>query len=167
MDIPDWLKSVAPTIASALGGPLAGLAVKVVSEQLGVKPEELQESLTRLDKEQVERLKLAELEIKKLEKSLSLDFAKLENADRAGAREMQIATRSFIPAFLSVFITLGFFGILGVMLHGAVEKSDSLMIMLGSLGTAWTGIISFYFGSSAGSQRKDEMLAKSEPGNNK
>ena len=43
------------------------------------------------------------------------------------------------------------------------KKSDELMIMLGSLGTAWTGIIGFYFGSSAHSEKQSEMLHQSTP----
>ena len=34
----DWLRSIAPTIASALGGPLAGLAVDAVSKAIGIDP---------------------------------------------------------------------------------------------------------------------------------
>jgi xanthosine utilization system XapX-like protein len=76
---------------------------------------------------------------------------------------MQTSVRSFIPPTLSILVTVGFFGILiGLMLQ-KFQTSDALMLMLGSLGTAWTGIIAFYFGSSAGSQAKDELLHKSTP----
>jgi hypothetical protein len=60
-------------------------------------------------------------------------------------------------------VTLGFFGILTGMMSGRVTSSEALMIMLGSLGTAWTGIIAFYFGSSASSQNKDALLHQSTP----
>ena len=35
----DWLTQIAPTIATALGGPLAGMAVAAVSKAIGVAPE--------------------------------------------------------------------------------------------------------------------------------
>jgi hypothetical protein len=75
---------------------------------------------------------------------------------------MQVATRSWIPPLLAAAVTAGFFAILGGMMFGKMSVADNtaLTMMLGSLGTAWTGIIAYYFGSSAGSQAKTEMLGK-------
>jgi hypothetical protein len=94
---------------------------------------------------------------------MNLDFAKLNVEDRKSARDMQIATKSWIPSALAIGVTLGFFGILGGLMYGKIEHAPQIDIMLGSLGTAWTGIIAFYFGSSAGSQAKDQLLHQSEP----
>jgi len=89
---------------------------------------------------------------------LGLDFEKLSVEDRKSARDMQSSTKSIIPSVLALSITVGFFGILVGLMTEQFKTSDALMMMLGSLGTAWTGIIAFYFGSSAGSQAKDQLL---------
>lgn len=161
----EWLKTVAPTIATALGGPLAGMAVSAVAKAIGVSPDEVQSVISsgKLTAEQVASIQIAELELKKQAQSMNLDFAKLIAEDKQSARDMQIATKSWIPALLAVFVTIGFFGILLGLMTEHFKTSDALMLMLGSLATAWTGVMAFYFGSSASSQAKTELLAKSEP----
>ena len=161
----EWLKTVAPTIATALGGPLAGMAVSAVAKAIGVSPDEVQDVISsgKLTAEQVASIQIAELELKKQAQSMNLDFAKLMAEDKKSARDMQIATKSWIPALLAVFVTIGFFGILLGLMTEHFKTSDALMLMLGSLATAWTGVMAFYFGSSASSQAKTELLAKSEP----
>ena len=106
---------------------------------------------------QLELTKLAqEGELAKLASDAKLFEAEVD--DRKSAREMQSTTRSKMPAVLAVMVTIGFFGILYALMAGLATPSNELMIMLGSLGTAWTGIIAYYFGSSAGSQAKTDAL---------
>jgi len=161
----DWLTQIAPTIATALGGPLAGMAVSAVAKAIGCPPEEVQKVISdgKLDAEQVAAIQIAELELKKQAQEMNLNFAKLANDDRKSARDMQSITRSFIPPALALGITVGFFGILFGLMYGQIAHAPQIDIMLGSLGTAWTGIIGFYFGSSASSQNKDSLLHQSVP----
>jgi hypothetical protein len=161
----DWLKTIAPTIATALGGPLAGLAIEAVSKAIGIDPQDVKATISegKLTADQIMLLKQAEIEMAARAQEMGLDFAKLNVEDRKSAREMQAETRSYIPAVLAISVTLGFFSILIGMMTETFKTSDALMLMLGSLGTAWTGIIAFYFGSSAGSQAKDDLLHQSTP----
>jgi hypothetical protein len=159
----EWLKQIAPTVASALMTPLAGMAISVVSKAIGVEPEKVQDIISsgKLTPEQVAQVKIAEIELQKQAQELGLNFAKLEVDDRKSAREMQATTRSIVPPVLAALVTLGFFGILIMMLLGKVDSNNpAILMMLGSLGTAWTGIIAYYFGSSAGSQAKTDLLSK-------
>lgn len=160
-----WIEQVAPTIATALGGPLAGLAVQAISKAIGVDADETKRLIDdgKLTAEQIAQVKMAELDLQKQAKSLGLDFEKLATEDRKSARDMQSTTKSWVPPVLAITITLGFFGILLALMFGQVQKTDEVMIMLGSLGTAWSGVIGFYFGSSASSQNKDDLLHRSTP----
>ena len=136
----EWLKTIAPTVATALGGPLAGMAVSAIAKAIGCSPDEVQDVISsgKLTAEQVASIQLAELELKKQAQSMNLDFAKLIAEDKQSARDMQIATKSWIPALLAVFVTIGFFGILLGLMTEHFKTSDALMLMLGSLATAWT-----------------------------
>ena len=161
----EWLRQIAPTIATALGGPLAGLAVDAISKAVGIDPKDVQATIDqgKLSSDQIAQLKSAEIAMAARAQELGLDFEKLAVDDRKSARDMQSATQSWIPGTMAIFVTIGFFGILIGLMTDHFKTSDALMLMLGSLGTAWTGIIAFYFGSSAGSQKKDELLHQSSP----
>jgi hypothetical protein len=159
----DWLKQIAPTVATALGGPLAGMAVSAISKAIGVDEDKVQDMISsnKLNADQVAQLKLAEIELAKQAQELGLNFEKLAVDDRKSAREMQATTRSMMPPILASAVTVGFFGIVVMMFFNQIDSNNpAILMMLGSLGTAWTGIIAYYFGSSAGSQAKTEMMAK-------
>jgi hypothetical protein len=159
----DWLKQIAPTIATAMGGPFGTLAYGMVSKVMGISPEDAQKTIEsgKLTAEQIAQVKIAEIELQKQAQELGLNFEKLEVEDRKSAREMQATTRSLMPPILAGTVTVGFFGIMVMMFIGKVDSANpAILMMLGSLGTAWTGIIAYYFGSSAGSQAKTDLLSK-------
>jgi hypothetical protein len=93
------------------------------------------------------------------------DLEAIAAGDRKSARDMQTTTRSWVPPTLAVLITVGYFGILIGMLTEYLQAADSqvLLMMLGSLTTAFGLVLSFYFGTTANSQHKDVLLANSTP----
>lgn len=159
------LGQIAPTIATALGGPVAGMAVKALSSAIfgrdDAGPAEVQEALQNATPDQLLAIKRADQDFAVKMRELEIDLERIAVDDRKSARDMQIATRDWLPKTMAIMVTVGFFGILIHMLaYGMPENgTEALLIMIGSLGTAWTGIINFYYGSSAGSQKKTDALA--------
>ncbi len=94
-------------------------------------------------------------------KELDIDLERIAAGDRSDARDREVKTGDWTPKVLAFGITTGFFGILVWMfLHGMpTSGTEAMLIMLGALQTSYTGVIAYYFGSSAGSKAKNDMLA--------
>lgn len=162
-----WIESIAPTIASALGGPLAGLAVEAVSKAIGVEPEKVQDTINsgKLTADQIASIQQAEIQLKTKAQELGLNFEQIAAGDRKSARDMQISNHSFVPPLLSVMIVVAWSLIQYFLLTHVIDPSMRELIarVLGTLDGALMLVLSFYFGSSAGSQAKDTMLHQSTP----
>lgn len=179
MDWTNTLRALAPTVATALLGPLAGVAVSALGTLMGVT-EATQEKIAdafqsgQLTPDQIGKLRELELEYQNTEKERGFRYAELAfrdselaSKDRDGARDMQKTTRSWVPAALSVIITMGFLGLLTGLMTGNLkaDENQAMLLMLGALGGAFAQCTNFWLGSSAGSQNKDILLAKAAPSN--
>jgi membrane-bound ClpP family serine protease len=159
------LGQLAPTIATALGGPLAGVAVKTLSNALfgheDATEDQISDAMASATPDQLAAIKKIDADFKVQMKSLDIDLERISAGDRDSARQMQRETKDWVPKVLAIVITLGFFGILIWMLLKGMPQTgtEALLMMLGALGTAWTGVINFYYGSSAGSKAKTDALS--------
>lgn len=160
------LGQIAPTIATALGGPLAGLATKTLSNVLlgheDGDEEAVSAALQNATPEQLADVKKIDADFKVRMKELEIDLERISAGDRDSARKREISTGDRTTRYLAAGITLGFFGVLFWMFIYGVPKNgnEALLLMLGALQTSFTGIIAYYFGSSSGSKAKDDLLAK-------
>jgi hypothetical protein len=73
---------------------------------------------------------------------------------------------SFVMGLIGALLIVGFFAVLFALILAAFQKitldgtvRDVLLVMLGTLGTMTTMVVSYYFGSSRGSQMKDEAIS--------
>jgi hypothetical protein len=172
MDISSIINTVAPWIGTALGGPLGGMAVTAAANALGLSDKTeagLKLALSGATADDMLKLKQADQAFSVQMQSLGFanqeKLAALAVDNTKDARGMQVQTRSRIPAILAILITMGFFGILIGMLRGDLTATDNqaLLIMLGALGAAWGAVVNFFFGSTAESGRKTELLAQAGP----
>ena len=171
MDWKNVVATVAPYLGAAVGGPLGSAAMTVIADTLGLSEKTegaIKQALSGTTPEQLLALKKADLEFSVRMKEIGFTNAKdmeaLAVSDRDSARKREVSVGDKTARNLAYAITAGFFGILIFLLLGdAPEGSrDILNIMLGSLGASFTGVIAYYFGSTAGSSKKTDLLARAE-----
>lgn len=152
------LKSVAPSLATVVAGPLGGLAIKAMADKFGVA-DSVESVAKAIAGDPEAAMKLAEINLKQFE---------LENADRASARHMQEVALTQDDKFSKHFIYYfaWFWAVASCSYFAAVtfipmpkENTHFADIILGFLlGTAVATIISFFYGSSKSSKDKTESM---------
>tara|TARA_R100001443_G_scaffold16194_2_gene26111 strand:+ start:9203 stop:9670 length:468 start_codon:yes stop_codon:yes gene_type:complete len=153
MKLGGLLKSLAPTIASAAGGPMAGMAVKMAAQKLGV-PEATAneiEDLIEREPEKAVLLKEADNDFKDRIREMEIDLEsfKTEVEDRQHARET--FKNDWTPKV---------FGILALLLYGAYVMAVTIMphdqndetiisLVLGQLSGILGTMAAFWFSGSS------------------
>jgi hypothetical protein len=182
----DWKKVLgvaAPMLGTALGGPLGGAAAATLVSKLGlttangqpVDPANQTDFETAmanalLQPAQIVQLRLAEQDFEKNMAELGLktkeDLLKIDADDRANARDREVKTGDKTPKYLGWTVVLATFGLEGTMLFHALPPNIDPVILgriLGTLDMAVALVLGYYFGSSAGSAAKNDLLYKSAP----
>jgi hypothetical protein len=146
--------SVAPTIATALGGPVAGMAVKALSGALfgheNGNEDDIQAALANPTADQLSALKKIDADFKTQMKSLDIDLERIAADDRNSARQMAIATHDWTPRVLAVVVICAWVFIQWHLLNSTIpsEMRELVARVLGTLDAALTLVLSYYFGAA-------------------
>lgn len=171
MDWKSLLGTVAPWIGTALGGPLGGMAATAIAEVFGLseKTEDaIRQALSGATPEQMLALKQADQQFAMRMQELGFQnvqaLEKIAADDRDSARKREAAVLDYTPRILAYLIVGGFLG----MAYGVLFKqmsADSVLAgtIIGYLSAKAEQVAAYYFGSTAGSARKTELLGKSAP----
>jgi membrane-associated protease RseP (regulator of RpoE activity) len=172
----DWkktLSTVAPGLATMLGGPLAGMATTAIMGYFGIESTGDPGQDEALLAQKVVGMTPADaIELKKIEANLAIelkkadiDIYKIEVEDRTSARAMREKLGGdYLSALIAVLVVVGW-AVISYSLFTAVTElpnKDILLRGMGTLDAALMCVLYFLFGSSRGSQLKDERKANSK-----
>ncbi|RKE36630.1 hypothetical protein B0G76_2832 [Paraburkholderia sp. BL23I1N1] len=173
------VKTLAPTIATVLGGPLAGGAVTALESVFGITPQPtastddrqatLAAAISGATPEQLAAMRKADQDYAVAMAQAGFKdtetLASLTVQDTVSARDMQVSTKSWTPTLLTLAITAGFFAMLVMLMYVNVPDANKAIVygFTGTLGTAWLVAVHFWFGTTQSSDRKTELLAQSLP----
>ncbi|KAE8754013.1 hypothetical protein FSO04_41940 [Paraburkholderia madseniana] len=178
-DVASVVENLAPTIASVIGGPLAGSGVSALEKLFGLTPapslnltertNDVAAAIAGATPQQLADMRKADQDYAVAMAQAGFKdtetLASLKVQDTVSARDMQTANKSPVPAWLTFVITCGFFGLLiGLFCAPVPEASKALIYSAtGTLGTVWLVVVHFWFGSTSDTSQVNDLLAKSTP----
>ena len=176
----DWksiVKTVAPMVGTALGGPLGGIAASALAKALGTSdaaPDTLAAAIQGATPEQLIAVQKAEDDFKLQMTQMGFNnveaLEKIASADRDSARNMAIQTKDWTPRVLAYVIAAIWILINGALLvmaikHNPVDTGMQAIVtgVMKTIDAALMLVLGYYFGSSASSGAKDQLLYNSTP----
>lgn len=171
MDWTDTIKTLAPTVVSALGGPLAGAALSAVGSIFGISTATTEKIAAKiqqgsLNPEQLADLKKLELEYVKNEAEMGFKYSELEFRDRDSARNANVSggIQSYLLALSVVLLALTLGSEIVVMFYGIPDNVQDIVVgrILGQLDSVTILVLSYWYGTSHSSKLKTDMLIKAQ-----
>ena len=172
--MPDWKKivgAVAPTIATALGGPLAGLGIKALSEALLGRSDgtedDISKALATAGTADMVKLREIDAQFAAQMKALDVDLERISAADRDSARSREVKSGdAWTPRVIGCLALGGFlwavYWVLSGQVQGMTDPTTVALVgtLVGYVSAKADQVVSYYFGSSAGSARKTEAMTE-------
>lgn len=176
------IASIAPTLATMLGGPLAGTAVTALESCFGLNPGAGVDEVTKVaqagltpdaiaavraaDQKHAEVIGQQGIDLQKLNADYQTAMAAVDAGDRDSARKREMAVRDGTTPSLA-WLVVGASVILGIAVVGGLvatnDPTSATLVgtVLGYMFSEAKQVLAYYFGSSVGSDRKTELLAQS------
>lgn len=162
MNWKDIVKSVAPVLGTALGGPLAGTALKVLAGELlgneSSTEKDIEEAILSASPEQLIALRKTDNDFKVKMKELDIDVIELDAKNTDSARDMAKANMWPQITLSALFVT-GYFVIVYFLIASNVKISEATIIIIGVITAAIPQILNFWFGSTQGSKDKTNIMS--------
>ena len=165
------LKTIAPTLAAALGGPLAGMATAWVAKKVLGKENATADEVSKMlagmtSPDDLLRLKQAENDFKMKMEELGVDVFALEVKDRVSARDFGVKSKvgGNMQAVIATIVIAGFFYTVWMVLTGSLDIQDAnkavlIGTIIGYVSSKADTVLSFFFGSTQGSRDKTTELS--------
>jgi len=162
MNWKNTLSSIAPTLATALGGPFAGAATKFLSSKfLGNEngtDTEIEQFISMANPDQLLEIKNSDKEFKLSMEKIGVDVFEIEANDKKNARAEN--KHSYMPAVLSAGLTLFVMVIVYALFYAEPPQGarEVLYMLLGVVIKEWSNSCHYWYGTTQSSQLKTDIM---------
>jgi hypothetical protein len=160
----DVIAAVAPTLGTVLGGPLGGLAGVILARVFGTSSSAaIDTAIAAQNPEALVKIKEAEAQLQIELAKLDVDLEKISAEDRASARHLAEVRGVGPQVAMSAVFIIGYFCAFALFLVGdlapVTEYANTVQTLVGALTTVLIMIMTYWFGSSSGSQAKSDVIS--------